>query len=393
MANLQDLAVSIVSNSPGMPTGYGVQAELLAHNLLHSGAKVASFSNYGLEGAISSIDSPFGSIKHYPRGLTPYSDDVIPHHFKHFQALHPHRKHIILSLYDVWVLKNPALDELPIHAWTPLDHVTMPPAVENFLRKENVSPIAMSPFGQSEMSKRNIPNTYIPHAYDARKYLPTEQIGNKKTREFMGVSEDDFLVGIVAANKANGQIHRKAYAENLTAFALFAKENSNAKLYIHAEPSKAYGGFDLGNLIKAVGIPEDKVLFPNPMDLRYGFSPEHMAALYSAFDVLLATSYGEGFGVPTIEAQACGTRVIASNWAASQNLVSNDGFLVDGQPFWDEPQSSWFMIPKIPSIVNALKQASERDRFSQTSADFALKFSNQNVWQTYWKPYFDSVVA
>jgi glycosyltransferase involved in cell wall biosynthesis len=176
------------------------------------------------------------------------------------------------------------------------------------------------------------------------------------------------------------------------AFAIFLKDNPTAKLYVHADPSKAYGGFDLGNLAKAVGIPQDNILFPDPLDLRYGFSEEHMAALYSAMDVLLAPSYGEGFGVPTIEAQACGTRVIGSDWAATPDLVSEEGFVVDGQPFWDEGQSSWYMIPKIPSIVKSLQQATEEERHSQASVDFALQFSNQNVWTKYWKPFFESLV-
>jgi len=391
MSNLRNLAVAIASNSPGMPTGYGVQAELLANNLLHSGAKVASLSNYGLEGQISEIKTPFGSIDHYPRGLTPYSDDIMPYHFNHFKSKHPGKKHILMTLYDVWVYKNKALDDLPIYSWTPLDHVTMPPMVEAWLRKDNVTPIAMSPFGQRQMADRGIDSIYIPHSIDTKAYSPTDKIKDVKTREFMGVGEDDFLVGMVAANKANGQIHRKAYAENFMAFALFVKDNPNAKLYVHAEPSKAYGGFDLGSLARAVGIPQDNILFPNPIDLRYGFSAEHMAALYSAMDVLLTPSYGEGFGVPTVEAQACGTRVIASDWAASQDLVSEDSFLVDGQPFWDEAQQSWFMIPRIPSIVSALKQAAEEENHSQKSVDFALEFSNQNVWQKYWKPFLEEV--
>lgn len=392
MSNLRNLAVAIATNSPGTPTGYGVQAELLAHNLLHAGAKVASFSNYGLEGSISQIDTPFGQIAHYPKGLTAYSDDIMPYHFKHFQAQNPGKKHALLTLYDVWVYKNPMLDELPIYAWTPLDHITMPPQVEAFLRKENVTPIAMSEFGQRQMAERGIESTYIPHSVDMSKYKPTKGIKGTDTRKFMGLEEDDFVVGMVAANKANGQIHRKAYAENLTAFSIFVKDNPKAKLYIHAEPSKAYGGFDLGSLVRAVGIPQENVLFPNPVDLRYGFSTEHMAALYSSMDVLLAPSYGEGFGVPTIEAQACGTRVIASDWAASQDLVSEDGFLVDGQPFWDEPQQSWFMIPKIPSIVKALQTAHDENAgHSDKSMEFAMQFSNQSVWNQYWKPFLDKV--
>jgi len=375
-----------------MPTGYGVQAEMLANNLLHSGAKVAALSNYGLEGSISKIDTPFGQIAHYPKGLSPYSDDVMPYHFNHFKAQTPGKNHILMTLYDVWVYKNKMLDDLPIYSWVPLDHVTMPPMVEAFLRKENVTPIAMSEFGQRQMRDKGIDSVYIPHSVDVKTFAPTDKIKDKSTREFMGLSEDDFVVGMVAANKANGQIHRKAYAENLMAFAMLVKDHPDAKLYIHAEPSKAYGGFDLGSLLKAVGIPQENVLFPNPVDLRYGFSGKHMAALYSTMDVLLAPSYGEGFGVPTIEAQACGTRVIASGWAASEDLVSEDGFLVDGQPFWDEPQQSWFMIPKIPSIHKALVQAyEERGERSQKSIDFALEFSNQNVWNKHWKPFLEKV--
>ena len=108
-------------------------------------------------------------------------------------------------------------------------------------------------------------------------------------------------------------------------------------------------------------------------------------------DVLLAPSYGEGFGVPTIEAQACGTRVIASDFAASPDLVSEDCFVVDGQPFWDEPQQSWFSIPKIPSIYKALMTAyEERGTKSQKSIDFAADFDDSVVWNKYWMPFIRS---
>jgi glycosyltransferase involved in cell wall biosynthesis len=54
-------------------------------------------------------------------------------------------------------------------------------------------------------------------------------------------------------------------------------------------------------------------------------------------DVMLATSYGEGFGIPTIEALACGTPVIVSEFAASTELLG-DVWLVDGQQLCDAPQ-------------------------------------------------------
>jgi glycosyltransferase involved in cell wall biosynthesis len=132
----------------------------------------------------------------------------------------------------------------------------------------------------------------------------------------------------------------------------------------------------------------DSLLFPDPERYRFGYSDEEMAALYTGMDILLHASYGEGFGVPAIEAQACGTKVIASNWAASQDLVAEDGWLVEGQPFWDEAQLSFFQIPSVPSIVSALNSAYDSSREkSKTAIEFAKQFDVERVWKWYWMPF------
>jgi glycosyltransferase involved in cell wall biosynthesis len=119
-----------------------------------------------------------------------------------------------------------------------------------------------------------------------------------------------------------------------------------------------------------------------------------MAALYTAFDVLLAPSYGEGFGVPTIEAQACGTRAIVSNWAASKDLVSESSWRVEGMPFWDEPQIAWFKIPFVDSIVNALEFAYLAERgVDKTSIEFASQFEDEKVWNEKWQPFWSDYFA
>jgi len=235
---------------------------------------------------------------------------------------------------------------------------------------------------------------YIPHAIDTTVYKKTEKFDGMPTREFMGIPEEKFLVGMVAVNKANGIVHRKAYAENLLAFSMFHKKFPDSHLYIHADPAPATGGFDLKVLLKAVGIPPSAVTLANREMLRIGYSRENMAALYTAFDVLLATSYGEGFGVPTIEAQACGTRAIASGWAASTDLVSEDSWLVDGQAFYDEPQKAFFQIPNMGSIVTALEEAYHAERgFSAVARKFALDFSIGMVFDKYWLPFLRNYFA
>jgi len=388
--------ISLASNSPGAPTGYGQQAQYLVERFVRHGIHTAVLSNFGLEARIDELKVKGGKVTHFPRGLTPYSDDVMPaYHLRHRAGLED-LPHAVMTLYDVWVYKNPKLDDIPIVSWVPLDHVSMPPMVHSWLEKDNVTPVAMSLHGQRQMEQVAIESVYIPHMIDVNTYQPTTHFDDTPTREFMGVPEDAFVIGMVAANKANKVIHRKAYAENLLAAGLFMAQNPDVYLYVHAEPTPAYGGFNLPNLLQACKIDPERVIFPDPMELRYGYSTKQMAALYSAFDVLLAPSYGEGFGVPTIEAQATGTRVIGSSWAATADLIADDGWLVEGHPFWDEGQQAWYKVPDVSSIVGALKRAHESDRGpSDVSIKFASQFGVETVWDNHWLPfwkrYFETV--
>lgn len=380
-------AFSIASNSPGAATGYGVQSMLLAKKLKQEGYDVAALSNYGLEGSKQEIVTEHGSIPHYPKGLTHYSADALkPWHtdFINDRKI----KNAIITLYDAWVyLGTPDIDNLNFWSWTPVDHLTVPPNVLRWAKNSNVKTIAMSQFGKEQFAKFGVDAAYIPHSVDTKVYKPTNTINGIPGRQYMGVPDDAFLVGMIAANKANGQIHRKAFAENLLAFSMFYKENPNSYLYIHSEPSKVYGGFNLTNLIQAVGLPKEAVVFPDPQALRIGYSTEDMAGIYSTLDVLLHASYGEGFGVPAIEAQACGTRVIGSNWTATPEILGDDSWLVEGQPFWDEGQTSFFMIPLVSSLVKALTLASEKRGFSLKSVNFANQYDTDQVWQKYWRPF------
>lgn len=385
--------VSIWSNSYDAPTGYGQQVKYLTDRLMRSGINTAVLSNYGLEGTKSSIKTPYGKVPHYARGFDPYSNDVAPSDHSSWTAMNPDQKSLFLSLYDVWVMSSPEYDKMEnIASWTPLDHETMPTKVEEWLRKPNVTPIAMSPFGQRQMQDKGIECEYIPHSIETKIYKPNFEFKTgQNVRDYMQ-SQDKFVVGMVAANKASGLIHRKAFSENILAFSIFHKKHPDSMLYIHTEPTGNRIGWNLAKLVEAVGLPMDAVAFPHPLEYRYGIPREQLAVLYSGMDVLLAPSYGEGFGVPTVEAQACGTPVIGSSWAATPDLVAEDGWLIDGQPQWDNSQMAWWRIPSVPSIVKALEMAYDRGRErSQTAIDFAKQFDVEAVWQNSWQPYLDKV--
>ena len=73
---------------------------------------------------------------------------------------------------------------------------------------------------------------------------------------------------------------------------------------------------------KEVGL-EDRVRF-------VGFVPEPELPLwYNAADLFVYPSEYEGFGLPALEALACGTPVVASNRSSLPEVVGEAGVLVD----------------------------------------------------------------
>jgi glycosyltransferase involved in cell wall biosynthesis len=63
---------------------------------------------------------------------------------------------------------------------------------------------------------------------------------------------------------------------------------------------------------------------------RLGYVPdEHLPSLYAGALALVQPSRYEGFGLPCLEAMACGTPVVAANCAALPEIIGDAGLLVD----------------------------------------------------------------
>jgi glycosyltransferase involved in cell wall biosynthesis len=124
-----------------------------------------------------------------------------------------------------------------------------------------------------------------------------------------------------------------------------------------------------------------------------GIPKEALAAIYTAMDVLLQPSRGEGFGIPAVEAQACGTPVIVSNATAQPELVGA-GWLCEVQPNWDVAQECWFFTPLVPSIVDNLNAAHAHGRSRSPAAiEFAAAYDADVVFDKYWRPVLRELTA
>ena len=381
------------SNAPFAATGYGVQTAQVVERLVADGHEVAIACNFGLQGS----ETKWNGISLYPTGVAPYSDDILLAHSQHWFSSSP-LPNVVMTLFDVWALKNPQVDRISkIAAWVPIDHQPAPPEVVEWLRKPNVLPIAMSKFGSRMLEAENMEHLYVPHSFVASDYKPTRTFKDAKGstitgRTVMGIEDSEaFVVMMNSANKGRTP-PRKCWGENLLAFGIFAQDKPDAILYLHTDESAALGGVDLRALARACGIKDDQLRFVNQYAYRMNMPAGVVAALYTDADVLLSTSAGEGFGVPVIEAQACGTPVIVSNWTAQPELVG-DGWVIDGQPLWDPFQNSWFFTPHVPQIVAALEAAYERPRRSTSSEaiEFAKDYEADRVFDQYWRPTMSAI--
>ena len=119
------------------------------------------------------------------------------------------------------------------------------------------------------------------------------------------------------------------------------------------------GGQDLEFLAESLGIT-DKVRVVDQYRYNAGLiQPEDLADWYGTCDVLLAATYGEGFGLPIVEALACGTPVITTRCSSMEEL-NPDGLQVDGEPFYNGVHKAWWIRPSISGMVAALEQAYEQ---------------------------------
>lgn len=318
-------------------------------------------------------------MKVYPKLDDPYGNDVLHAHARdHFGGML--EDGLILTLMDVWVL-NSGLFNSPVRsaAWVPVDHEPAPPGVKNFFAQSDCVPIAMSRFGERMLSEFD--PVYVPHAIDTTVF---KDGGRAEGRELIDFPDDAFVVGIVSANKGNPS--RKSFPESIAAFAAFRKEKKDACLYIHSEASGVHHGVNLPNLLAHFELPPECVHFPDQYKLQVtGFTDVEMAQMYSAFDVLLNPATGEGFGIPIIEAQACGTPVIVTNNSAMTE-VGEIGWHVSGQKTWTYLES-WQVIPSVREITDSLIQAYTHAPVMRNAARaFAEQYDLERVVPEFWVP-------
>lgn len=381
----------IYGNAPYVGTGYGVQIGHLCRKLTEHGHEVAVACTYGHAGHVRLWPTPHGNVTLYPQGILQNSLDVAEAHALHFFGGDP-QGGVIIVVTDMFAMLSVAEDlrRFRVIAWTPVDHWPCPPEVLRFFHDSGALPVAMAEYGQRQLMEAGLPAQVAPLAVDTKAYKPTTTIdinGEQVTaRQMFNIPESaDFVAVMVAMNK--DPMDRKNFNGALRAFGRFWRDHPNAYLHVHTDATGAYGsGLDLRELAKHAAIPPHAIGFTERYANLIGLSPEQMALLYTEADVLLCPSKGEGFGVPMIEAQACGTPVLASDFTAQTELVGA-GWTVSGQLEFDQFQKASYLTPFTTEVYERLCDAYEAKGTKTAEAVvFARRYDVDAVWEKHWLP-------
>jgi glycosyltransferase involved in cell wall biosynthesis len=383
---MKSLVVDWFANSPFSSTGYGNQTKLFTPLIKQLGHDVSIHAFFGHDMYTAPIN--WGGITITGRGFHPYGLDVIAAQAKTVKA------DIVLTLLDAWVFDIMTMKDLRWVSWFPIDHDPIPPAVLEKVRYA-FDRIVMSKFGLKQMQDNDLDSHYIPHGTDTEVFKP---IPDKRGefRKMIGLPEDAFIVGMVAANK--GYPDRKAFIENLAAFRELTKKHDDAVLMLHTMTGENGGDcVNLPEYCRRIGLQLGKNVFfcDQYVYISTGFPDNYMAALYNSFDVLLSVSRGEGFGIPILESQACGTPVITGDWT-SMSEITFSGWKVgkeDTTPDYTR-QGSYQFIPKIGAIADRLESAYQMRGnmdYRERARKGALPYDVHKITEKYWKPTLEAI--
>ncbi len=155
--------------------------------------------------------------------------------------------------------------------------------------------------------------------------------------------------------------------------------------YIMRDPNSGYtwkGGTDFlkavtrlkaqVNFELTVSIPESALFTsPVPCRIRTSTTDQELAQIYAEADLFVFTSYFEAFGLPPLEAMACGTAVVTTDCGGNRDYVKSGENCLLVPPSDIEQLSA--------AIYHVLTQDAERQRLASAGHLFAQAWSWQRT--------------
>ena len=256
-----------------------------------------------------------------------------------------------------------------------------------------------------------------PSAHAAYKPIPDKN-SHKKA---LGIDPKYQIIGTVMRNQ-----RRKLYPDLFEAFKQFLDKSEDKNFYLYCHTSYPDLGWDIPELLQQHELashvlftyvcPETKQPFPalfkgavaqSPFtgkwgatlsNVKQGVSYEDLSNIINLFDLYVQYANCEGFGLPQVEAAACGIPVVSTDYSAMESVIRKlEGFPVKPKALYKELETGCLravpdnaLAADIFSKFFAMSDEEKREIGNRTRNNFDTHYQ-WHLSGKKWEEYFDSV--
>jgi glycosyltransferase involved in cell wall biosynthesis len=227
--------------------------------------------------------------------------------------------------------------------------------------------VAMSKYGQEIFNKFfNMDVPFIWHGADSTVFKPCGKPQHLK---------DKFIVGDINRNQP-----RKQPIRVIEAFAKFAKDKDDVLIHLQKDWNDRFG-WPLNYFVNLYGVA-NKCIKP----AEVGLEREKVAQAYSAWDINMMTTAGEGFGLAFAESMMCGTANIACDYTTTRELILEGspkprGIIAKHDLYWEPLTSAAARraLVDINDLSNKFEYYYKNRDVLETHSKNAYKWSHKNL--------------
>lgn len=357
-----------MSNSPLGPSAYSGITRYMANIFKDAGHEVNIFAYWGID---RGHPLKWNGMDILPRAWDPWGRDIFMEHFKRTNS------DILMPIFDIWVAPNLGEECDRVVAYSPTDHDPMSVKLYDAFK----SCWKIVPFGEwskKSMEEEGLTQAMdpVPHGIDLDIFQPRD----KKACRANWIDKkhnDDFIIGTVAGNYDK---ERKQWDKHFKAIKYFKEQNPDAKFkyYVHTDVFNVKTGLDLTAMVKFYGL-EKCVYHPDPYIFINQLPYNRMGEIYNMFDVHMLTSAREGFGMPILEAQACGVPSLATDFAQGKEHTHKD-LRVKVKAKTMTPIIGESAVPDAWDTYEKLQKLYDSDKFREKHSKIALKNARKYDW-------------